>query len=112
MGNECRGDTAEDGDGLEVGLEVPEQPDDLDIAVSLGFQAPARPDPVQVAIDVQLEQMGRIVARATRCPWLYADEPGRTKIKPVDKGLDEPDRIIRSDIIIYRFGRQQTPALP
>ena len=37
----------------------------------------------------------------------YTDEPGRAKLDPVNKGLDEPDRIIRSDIIIHRFGQQQ-----
>jgi len=37
----------------------------------------------------------------------YTDEPGRAKLDPVNKGLDEPDRIIRSDIIINRFGQQQ-----
>jgi hypothetical protein len=99
--------TTEVGDGLEVRLEVPQQPDDLDIAVCLGFKAPARPDPVQVAIDVELEQISRIVARATRCLWLYADEPGRAKVEPVDESLDEPDRVVRPDIIIHRLGQQQ-----
>ena len=37
----------------------------------------------------------------------YTDEPGRAKLDPVNKGLDEPDRIIRSDIIINRFGQPQ-----
>ncbi len=32
---------AEISDGLEVGLQVTQQPDDLDIAVGLGFQAAA-----------------------------------------------------------------------
>ena len=98
---------AEVGDGLEVWLEVPQQPDGLDIAVRLGFQSPDRPDPVQVAIDVQLEQISRIVARATRCLWLYADEPVRAKVEPVDESLNEPDRIIRPDTIIHRLGQQQ-----
>jgi len=35
------------------------------------------------------------------------DEPGRTKVEPVDEGLNEPDRIVRPDIIIHRLGQQQ-----
>jgi transposase len=42
---------AEIGDGLEVRLQVPQQPDDLDIAVGLGFQAPARANSVQVVFE-------------------------------------------------------------
>ena len=98
---------AEVGNGLEIRLEVPEQPDHLDVAVGLGFQAPARANPVEVPINVELEQIGRIVARAPRHLRLHADEPGRTEVEPVDKGLDEPDRIVRPDIIIHRLGQQQ-----
>ncbi len=32
---------AEVGDGLEVGLQVPQQPDHLDVAVGLGFEPAA-----------------------------------------------------------------------
>lgn len=39
--------TAEIGDGAEIRLQVPQQPDHLDIAMGLGFQPPARPHPVQ-----------------------------------------------------------------
>ena len=95
---------AEVGDGFEIRLEVPQQPDSFDIAVRLGFQAPARPEPVQVAIDVKLEQIGTIVARPPRRLRLHPNEPGRAKIEPVDKGLDEPDRIIPPHIIINRLG--------
>jgi hypothetical protein len=34
-------DTPEIGDGLEVGLEMPQQPDDLNIAMRLGFEPAA-----------------------------------------------------------------------
>jgi hypothetical protein len=48
-------DAAEIGDGLEVGLQVPQQPDHLDVAMALGFQAPARPDAIEVAVDGELQ---------------------------------------------------------
>jgi hypothetical protein len=34
-------DAPEVGDGLEVGLQVPQQPDHFDIAVGLGFEPAA-----------------------------------------------------------------------
>ena len=75
--------------------------------MGLGFQASARTDPVQVAIDVELEQICQIVVRPPRRLELHPDKSRRAKVDPVDKGLDEPDRIIRPDIIIYRLGQQQ-----
>src|SRR6516162_1456211 len=53
-------------DGLEVRLQVPQQPDHLDIAVGLGLQPTARPHPVQVAVDVKLQQIPRRIGRAAR----------------------------------------------
>jgi hypothetical protein len=42
-------------DGLEVRLQVSQQPDHLNIAVRFGLQPTARPYPVQVAVDVELQ---------------------------------------------------------
>ena len=41
---------AEVGDGLEIGLQVPQQPDHLDIPVGLGFEPVAGADAVEVTI--------------------------------------------------------------
>ena len=41
------------GDGLEVRLQVPQQPDHLDIAVGLGLQPAAGPDPVQITVNIE-----------------------------------------------------------
>jgi hypothetical protein len=54
------------GDGLEVGLQAPEQPDHLDVAVALHLQPTARPHPVQIAVDVELQQIGWRIAGAAR----------------------------------------------
>src|SRR5208337_422179 len=48
---------AEIGDGLEVGLQVSQQPDHLDVAVGLGFEAAARSDPVQVTMYIELQKI-------------------------------------------------------
>jgi len=41
--------------GLEVWLQVPQQPDHLDVAVGFGLQPAARSHLVQVAVDVKLQ---------------------------------------------------------
>jgi hypothetical protein len=40
------------GDGLEVRLQAPQQPDDLNVAMTFGLKPTARPNPVQIAIDI------------------------------------------------------------
>jgi hypothetical protein len=98
---------AEIGDGLEVGLQVPQQPDDLDVAMGLGFQAPARPDAVEVPVDVELQQiLGRIARTASRL-WLNPDEPRSGKIQTVNEGVDEADRIFCVDILVQAFGQKE-----
>jgi hypothetical protein len=50
-------------DGLEIGLQVPQQPDDFEVSIGLGFQPAAGADAVQVTIYIELEQVLRIIAR-------------------------------------------------
>ena len=57
---------AEIGDGLEVRLQRPQQPDDLNVAMAFGFQPAARPNSVEIAVDVELEQIARRVAGPAR----------------------------------------------
>ena len=45
------------GDGLEGRFQSPQQPDDLDVAMTLRLQPPARSDPVQIAVDVELQKV-------------------------------------------------------
>lgn len=60
---------AEIGDGAEVRLPVPQQPDDLDVAMGLCHQPPAGSHPVDVAVHVELQQIGRINNPDDRSPW-------------------------------------------
>ena len=98
---------AEIGDGLEVGLQMPQQPDHLDVAVGLGFQPAARAHPVQIAVDVELQQIGGRIARTACRLRLDADEPGRREVQPIDEGVDEPHRVVGADVIVHRFRQQQ-----
>ena len=54
------------GDGLEVRIQGPHQPDDFNVAMAFHFQPPARPHPVQIAVDVELQQIGWRIAGAAR----------------------------------------------
>jgi transposase len=95
------------GDGLEVGLQVPQQPDHLDVAAGLGFQPPAGAHPVQVAVDVELQQVGRRIPRPARRLRLDPDEPGRREGPPVHERIDEPHRVVGVDVVVHRFREQQ-----
>ena len=98
---------AEIGDGLEVRLQRPQQPDDLDVAMAFGFQAAARPHAVEIAVDVELEQIARRVARPARRLRLDPPEACLDEIEPIDEGVDEADGIVRADVIVHRFGQKQ-----
>jgi hypothetical protein len=80
------------GDGLEVRLQRPHQPDDLDVATRLGFQAAARPNSVEIAVDVEFEQIAGRVGRPARPLRLDPPEPCLAEIEPIDDadGLSKP----------------------
>src|SRR3954470_11966684 len=84
-----------------------EQPDHLDIAVGLGFQAAAGTSAVQITVDVQLQQVGGCVARAACRLRNRADKPERREVQPVDKCLDEPHRVVSSDVIVNRLRQEE-----
>ena len=98
---------AEIGDGLEVRLQRPQQPDDLDVAMAFGLQPAARPHPVEIAVDVKLEQIARRVAGPARRLRLDPREACLDEIEAIDEGVDEADRIVRADVIVHRFGQKQ-----
>lgn len=76
---------AEIGDGLEVGFQRPQQPDDLDVAVAFGFQSAARPYAVEITVDVQLEQIAGRVARPAGRLRLDPPEPCLERSRPSTK---------------------------
>ena len=96
---------AEVGDGLEVRLQRPQQPDDLDVAMAFRLQPPARTNAVEIAVDVELQQIARRVAWPPRRLRLDPREARRRKIEPIDEGVDEADRIVGADVIVHRFGQ-------
>ena len=95
------------GDGLEVRLQVPQQPDHFEVATGLRFQPPARTHSVQIAVDVELQEIARGIARAAGRLRHDTGEPCRRKAEPINKGVDEPHRVLSVDIVVHRFRKQQ-----
>ena len=95
------------GDGLEVRFQSPQQPEDLDVAMTLRLQPPARSDPVQIAVDVELQKVARRVAGTAHRFRLDPQKPRRRKVQSVNEGVDEPHRIVRADIVVHRLRQQQ-----
>jgi len=92
---------------LEVRFQVPQQPDHLDVAVSFGLQPAARSHAVQVAVDVKLQQIPRRICRAARHLRRNAAKPRCREIQPVNKGIDEPHWVVRTDIVVHCLRQKQ-----
>jgi len=54
---------AEIGNGLVVGREPTQEPDDFQIAAGFTLQSPARLDAIEIPVDVELQQRRWVVGR-------------------------------------------------
>ena len=95
------------GDGFEVRLQGPQQPDDLNVAVTFSLKTAARPHPVEIAVNIELQEIGRSVTGTARRLRHDPRETSGRQIKPIDKGVNEADGVVGGDIIINRLGQQQ-----
>jgi hypothetical protein len=75
--------------GLDIRLEVPQQPDHLDVAMRLELQPTARTHTAQVAVDVELQEIYRDVTRSRCRLRLNAGKTRRSKIQPINKCINE-----------------------
>src|SRR5512132_2772762 len=75
--------------GLEVGSQATQQPDHFQIACGLRLKPPAGAHPIEVSINVELKQIGRIVARSARVLRLNAPETGFLQITLINERLNE-----------------------
>src|SRR3954451_7818152 len=73
----------------------------------LGFQATTGPNAVQIAVDVELQQIGRVVAAAPGPLGSDPDKAGRGQIQSINKGFNETHRVLRANVIIEGFREQQ-----
>jgi hypothetical protein len=71
------------------------------------LQPAARSHSVQVAVDVKLQQIPRRICRAARHLRRNAAKPRCREIQPVNKGVNKPYRVIRTDIVIHCLRQKQ-----
>src|SRR3954452_910405 len=71
------------------------------------LQAPAGADPIEVAVDVELGQIRRRIAWPTCCFGLDPSKAGRLQVEPIHEGLDEPHRIVRTDVVVDGLRQEQ-----
>lgn len=91
----------------EIREKAAQQPDHRKVTRCLGRQAPARPHPVEIPIEIQLQQIGGIIAGALRRPGPRAAKAQLPKIEIIDERRDEPYRVVGCHIIIDRRRKQQ-----
>jgi len=99
---------AEVGNRLEVGSQVAEQPDQLEVSLRLALQAPAGGNAVQVAVDVELQQCAWMVGRTPRLCRGSPLEPELGQVQPVDARLDDTNGVVLVDVVVDALRQQQS----
>src|SRR5690348_8879498 len=72
-----------------------------------GLQPAARSHSVQLAVDVKLQQIPRRIWRAARHLRRNAAKPPCREIQLVNKSVNEPYRVVRTDIVIHCLRQKQ-----
>jgi hypothetical protein len=94
--------------GLEVGSQATQQPDHFQIAGGLRLEPPAGAHPIDVSINIELQQIGRIVARPARVLRLNAPETGFLQVTLINERLNETHGIFSTDVIINCYRQKQS----
>ena len=93
---------------LEVGSQATQQPDHFQIARGLRLEPSAGAHPIDVSINVELKQIGRIVARSARIFRLNAPETRFLQVTLINERLNEAHRIFSTDVIINCYRQKQS----
>jgi hypothetical protein len=81
--------------------------DQLQIPMALTLKPARRLRLVEVAVDVDLQQCCRVIARA---PGLFGNdavEAEPREVEHIDDGVDHPNRVLLSDVILDRVRQQR-----
>src|SRR5260221_12947664 len=62
---------------------------------------------IQISVNVELQKVARRIARTTGRLRHDTGKPGGGKVKPINKRINEPYRIVRGDVIVNRLRQQQ-----
>src|SRR5262249_14580711 len=88
------------------------EPHDLNVAPALALEPAARLNPIEITIDVELEQRRRMVRGPAGCLWVNAAKLQFGQIELLNKGVDDPNRIILANPIFQAFRKKCTlPAI-
>ena len=98
---------AEIGDGLEVGPELPQQPEHFEIAPALQLQTAAGAHLVEVTPEVELQKIARRKGRPAGVRRRGAGKAAGLQVEPIDKGLEEAHRMLPAHVILQAFRQQQ-----
>src|SRR5512132_1373827 len=78
------------------------------IACGLRLEPPAGAHPIDVSINVELQQIGGIVARSARVFRLNAPETRFLQVTLINERLNEAHRIFSTDVIINCYWQKQS----
>jgi hypothetical protein len=92
---------------LEVRAQPPRQPDQFHITLGLAFQAAAGLYAVQIPVDVELQQRRGVIRGSTGRLGLCALKTHILQIQLINEYIDNPDRVVLSDVIVQHFGKQR-----
>ena len=69
--------------------------------MSLHLQPAARPNTVEISVDVELQQIRRIVARASLVVGANTLKSGCLKVEAIDECIYETDRVVRTHVVLH-----------
>lgn len=101
---------AEIGDGLEVGPQLAQQPQQFDVALGLAFEPPTGAQPVEVAVQIQAQQIAGLVRRAAGGAGGGALKAGRGQVKTLHERIQKAHGIVGADVVLQPLW-QQPPLL-
>src|SRR2546421_1271536 len=93
-------------DGLVIGNQPPQQPQQFDVAPALRFQPSRRTHLMQISVQVQLQQVSRIIARSSRVRRFGAHKSQLFHVQPTYESFDHPADMIAWNQLLQRDRKQ------
>jgi len=94
------------GNRFVLGSELLQQPQQFDIAVRLLLQAAAGAQAIEVAVQVELQEITRMIRRASCGSGSDTLEAEGLKIEVIDEGIEKADRILCRDIVVEALWKE------
>ena len=98
---------AEIGDGLEVGLQLAQQPEHFEIAPAFEFEPAAGAHLVEITPKIELQEIGGRKGRSAGVRRLGAAKPAGRQIEPIDESVQKAHRVLRIHVFLHAFRQEQ-----